>query len=92
MKVTLLDRSPLSENTLLERCFLNRSSLMERSFFVEVILLESRINLKKVIYLHKVAIFRLVVKDVEPGVLVEGGVVVRRLHQRRHVQAVRQCL
>ena len=34
----------------------------------------------------------LVVEDVEPRVLVKAGVVVRRLHQRRHVQTVAQCV
>ncbi len=42
--------------------------------------------------LHEVSIFSLIVKDVEPGVLVERGVVVSCLQYRGHVEAVSQGL
>ena len=43
-------------------------------------------------HLHEVSIFGLVVEDIQPGVLVERGVIVRGLQHGGHVQAVRQGL
>ena len=43
-------------------------------------------------YRGVVAVLALVVEHVEPGVLVEAGMVVRGLHGGRHVQTVRHGL
>ncbi len=47
---------------------------------------------KTVSNLHEVSIFSLIVEDVEPGVLVERGVVVSCFQYRSHVEAVSQGL